>query len=172
VCKREQREFEREQREVEREQREFERTKHSVNPRLIDALSLGCAAVVRSAQMITAGMDLCRLNFSHGTHEGHRAIFKLVRKISAEHEHQVSILADIQGPKIRCGKMQAPFQPVIGSTVKVTAEEVIGTMERFTITYATIVKDLKKGDLIFINDGVVRLRVQSKTESVGFPKGG
>mmetsp|Transcript_38747 Transcript_38747/g.97602 ORF Transcript_38747/g.97602 Transcript_38747/m.97602 type:complete len:535 (-) Transcript_38747:434-2038(-) len=117
------------------------------------------------AKMITAGMDVCRLNFSHGSHEGHRKMFNLVRHISAQHEHQVSILADIQGPKIRCGKMEKPFQPAIGSTIKVTAEEVIGTPERFTITYSTIVKDLVKGDLIFVNDGVVRLRVQSKTDT-------
>eukprot|EP01128_Nolandella_sp_AFSM9_P002719 TRINITY_DN130_c2_g1_i1.p1 TRINITY_DN130_c2_g1~~TRINITY_DN130_c2_g1_i1.p1 ORF type:complete len:494 (-),score=124.14 TRINITY_DN130_c2_g1_i1:221-1594(-) len=118
-------------------------------------------------KMILAGMDVCRLNFSHGTHEDHRNTFNLVRKLSAKHDHQVSILCDIQGPKLRTGKMKEPFQCKAGELIQVTPNEVPGggTPERIQLKYKTILKDLDVGDLIYINDGVIRLVVRSKEET-------
>jgi len=115
-------------------------------------------------EMIQAGMDICRLNFSHGTHEEHSAVFKLVREISAKYDNQVSIIADIQGPKIRTGVMEKPFVVKAGDKIDVTPKDVIGTPQLIQIKYDTILKDLGPGDVIFINDGVTKLVIESKDE--------
>ncbi|MHA1733552.1 MAG: pyruvate kinase [Promethearchaeota archaeon] len=111
-------------------------------------------------KMIEAGMDVARLNFSHGTHEDHRKLFNMVYKLSEKHDHQVSIICDIQGPKIRTGVMEEPFMLRAGDTVKVTPKKVVGTPERIQVKYATILDDLHPGDTIFINDGIVKLVVK------------
>ncbi len=112
--------------------------------------------------MIKAGMDVARLNFSHGDHDDHRKLFNLVRKLSEKHDHQVSILCDIQGPKIRTGMMKESFMLRVGDIVKVTPEKIEGTPERIQIKYPTIIEDLDVGDTIFINDGIVKLIVKEK----------
>ena len=73
-------------------------------------------------------------------------------------------MCDIQGPKIRVGKMEKPFTLRIGQKTRVTTESVVGTPERFQIRYKTLIKDLRENDLIFVNDGLVRLKVISKEE--------
>jgi len=113
-------------------------------------------------QMIKAGMDIVRLNFSHGTHEEHTKTFKMVRELGEKYNQQISIIADIQGPKIRTGVMKEPFPVKAGDKIAVTPNEVIGTKDLIQIKYETILKDLVKGDVIFINDGVIKLVVESK----------
>jgi pyruvate kinase len=114
--------------------------------------------------MIKAGMDVVRLNFSHGEHSEHERIFKLIRELSAKHDHQVSIMCDIQGPKIRTGRMKAPFQIASGDKIKVTPEKIVGDSERIQIKYETMLKDLDVNDTIFINDGIIKLKVIGKDE--------
>lgn len=116
-------------------------------------------------EMIKAGMDLVRLNFSHGKHEEHTALFNQIRSLGDEFDNQISIICDIQGPKIRTGIMEAPFQVNNGDKISVTAEKVVGTPKLIQISYANIVKDLDKGDTIFINDGIIKLVVEDKTET-------
>jgi len=140
---------------------------HPAPPRLIKTkvvCTLGPASEKPEVleQLIKAGMDVVRLNFSHGTHEEHTAVFNLVRELSAKYDHQVSIIADIQGPKIRTGVMKEPFTAKAGDKIGVTPKEVIGTPQLIQIKYETILKDLVPGDTIFINDGVIKLTVESK----------
>jgi len=113
-------------------------------------------------EMIKAGMDIVRLNFSHGTHEEHTKTFNMVRELGSKHNQQISIIADIQGPKIRTGVMKEPFTVKAGDKIGVTPAEVIGTKDLIQIKYETILKDLDKGDVIFINDGVIKLAVEGK----------
>lgn len=113
-------------------------------------------------EMIKAGMDIVRLNFSHGTHEEHTKAFNMVRELGAKYNQQISIIADIQGPKIRTGVMKEPFVVKAGDKINVTPNEVIGTPELIQIKYETILKDLDKGDVIFINDGVIKLAITGK----------
>mmetsp|Transcript_11474 Transcript_11474/g.15923 ORF Transcript_11474/g.15923 Transcript_11474/m.15923 type:complete len:530 (-) Transcript_11474:230-1819(-) len=110
-------------------------------------------------QMINAGMDVVRLNFSHGLHEKHREAFDMVRSLSSEYNNQVAILCDIQGPKIRTGLMEAGFELRRGDVVRVTPDEVAGNKGRFQIKYESLLEDLDKDDVIFINDGTVKLVV-------------
>jgi pyruvate kinase len=110
--------------------------------------------------MIMAGMDMVRLNFSHGEHSEHRKVFDIVRKLSAKHDNQVSIMCDIQGPKIRTGRMEKPFFINQGDQIKVTPDKIVGTPEKIQIKYETMLKDLHPGDTIFINDGIIKLVVK------------
>jgi len=119
-------------------------------------------AVLR--EMILAGMDMVRLNFSHGTHEEMKALFETVRRISSEFAEQVSIICDIQGPKIRTGKVKEPFNVDVGDHIDVTPDSVLGTPQCVQIKYTHMMEDLDVDDHIFINDGIIKLRVVQKKE--------
>jgi pyruvate kinase len=129
--------------------------------------TLGPASTSESMieKMINAGMDVVRLNFSHGDHEDFRRTFNLVRKLSEKYNHQVSIICDIQGPKIRTGIMAEPFMVKVGDQIRITPHEVTGTPECIQIRYATMLEDLHPGDFVFINDGIIRLIVNKKEEA-------
>jgi pyruvate kinase len=117
------------------------------------------------AGLIEAGMDVARLNFSHGTREEHAEIYGRVREASDATGRAVGIFADLQGPKIRLGRFDggyAVLEP--GSTFTVTAEEPHGAVEALagsshggTTTYRALARDLAPGDTILIDDGLVKL---------------
>ncbi|MFO8050945.1 MAG: pyruvate kinase [Thermoplasmatota archaeon] len=112
--------------------------------------------VLRS--LIEEGMDVARLNFSHGDNEAHRRTFRNIREISSE----TAILCDIRGPKIRTGAMVRPVRLNAGDTVRVTPEPVLGTEKIFTIDHPGLLSDLDEGDEIYLNDGIVKLRVTDR----------
>ena len=110
--------------------------------------------------LIRAGMNMARLNFSHGTHEEHRRRVETIRKVAKRLGTPVAILQDIQGPKIRLGKFeggQLLVKP--GQTVTVTTRNVLGTEALIPTPIKTLVKDVAKGHEILLDDGRVRLRV-------------
>ncbi len=112
--------------------------------------------------MIRAGMNVARLNFSHGTHESHAAMIALVRRVAAEEGQVVAILQDLQGPRIRVGEMAgegASLTP--GNRFVLTAEEVMGNSDRATIRGASLSEDVKPGDRILLDDGNLELTVIS-----------
>ncbi len=84
--------------------------------------------------MLREGMDCARLNFSHGTAEEKRQLVALLRRLGVESGHQLAIVCDIQGPKIRVGKVSAPFTLKEGQTTRVTPSKIIGDANRFQIT--------------------------------------
>jgi pyruvate kinase len=117
------------------------------------------------SSLLDSGMDVARINFSHGDPEHHRELFDLLREVSAEKGRHLAILCDIQGPKIRTGRMKEPFRVNQGDIVRITHEEVVGTCERFTIDHPGIVEELDLEDEIFINDGIIKMRVRGKEEN-------
>lgn len=126
--------------------------------------TLGPASCTRQVleDMVKAGLDVARLNFSHGEQEDHRKLFEMLRDISAATDHQLAIMCDIQGPKIRVGVMESPFVLAPGDRVRLTAQKIVGTKDRFQIVYpGDLVGDLPIGSEIFINDGIVKLIVES-----------
>ncbi|KQZ69947.1 pyruvate kinase [Nocardioides sp. Root151] len=113
-------------------------------------------------QLVDAGMDVARLNMSHGTHEDHRRSYELVRKASDESGHGVGIFADLQGPKIRLGLIpNGPVKLKKGQAWAITTREVPGNNEIASTTYAGLPGDVSAGDPILIDDGKVRLKVVS-----------
>ena len=115
-------------------------------------------------RMIDSGMNVARLNFSHGCHETHQKVIDRIRSISKSTGKPVAILADLQGPKIRTGKLKKG-KPVLlkrNGTVKITCKPVVGTEELLSTTYAQFVQDVHEGSCFFIDDGLMELEVVEK----------
>ena len=111
-------------------------------------------------KLVKAGMSVMRLNFSHGSHEEHLGKIEKIREINKELRTNTAILLDTKGPEIRTGDFedgQAIFKK--GQTSVICRENVLGTSERFTITYKDLYKDVKPGGFILVNDGQVSLLV-------------
>ena len=113
--------------------------------------------------IIAAGMDVARLNFSHGTHEDHRAAFATIRLLAAEAGRNVAILLDLQGPKMRTGTLQGggPVDLVVGAAICITTRSVPGDAACVSTTYAGLPQDVKPGDRLLIADGAMELRVEA-----------
>lgn len=111
--------------------------------------------------MIQSGMDIARLNFSHGTKEEHTARIAMVRRAGEKLDIPVGILLDTKGPEIRTGKMQdnSVFLKE-GEKITLTTEEVIGTSDKISITYQQLPREVKTGDSILMDDGIFRLQVE------------
>ena len=116
--------------------------------------------------LIDAGMNVARLNFSHGDHDFHRELVNRVRAAANKLGQPVAILQDLQGPKIRCQKMEGGVvQLEEGATTVITTEECLGTAERFGTSYSLLPRDVEIGQQILLDDGNLTLRVESKTET-------
>ena len=117
-------------------------------------------------KLIDAGMNIARLNFSHGTKEEQAERIKMVRAASLKTGQPVGILLDTKGPEIRTGKMEnnSVFLRE-GDMVIVTVENVTGTSERFSVNYPELPKSLCAGDWLLIDDGILRLRVDEVREN-------
>ncbi|MGH3889788.1 MAG: pyruvate kinase [Pseudonocardiaceae bacterium] len=112
-------------------------------------------------ELVRAGMDVARLNFSHGTHAEHERVYTMVRQASDEYGRAVGILGDLQGPKIRLGRFAAgPVDWRTGDVVRVTVEDVAGTHDRISTTYAGLAEDAREGDSLLVDDGKVALVVR------------
>jgi len=111
-------------------------------------------------QLIENGMDVARLNFSHGNYEEHKQRIVKIRQASEELEVPVSILIDLQGPEIRTRLFEGGEAELVrGEIVYITMEDVLGTAERFSVTYEGLIFDVKKGAIISLDDGLIQLEV-------------
>ncbi|HEX7717427.1 MAG TPA: pyruvate kinase, partial [Marmoricola sp.] len=110
--------------------------------------------------LVEAGMDVARLNLSHGTHAEHEAVYRMVRAASDATGHGVGIFADLQGPKIRLGWFaQGGTRLQVGQAFTITTRDISGNNEIAPTTYDGLPGDVREGDHILIDDGKVRLRV-------------
>ncbi|GAA3864262.1 pyruvate kinase [Saccharothrix violaceirubra] len=111
-------------------------------------------------ELVAAGMDVARMNFSHGSHADHKQVYDLVRAAADRTGRAVGILADLQGPKIRLGRFaHGPVEWRTGDIVRVTVEDVQGTHDRVSTTYKQLANDAKVGDRLLVDDGKVGLVV-------------
>ena len=112
-------------------------------------------------EMILEGVNVCRLNFSHGSHEVHKETIDLIREINNELNYNVAILGDLQGPKIRTRKMNDDVVLVPGSIVTIKTDEIVGTADTFSINYTQLPQDVQKGEKILLDDGKLTLEIES-----------
>ena len=113
-------------------------------------------------RLIAKGVDVCRLNFSHGSQEDHLKVINTIKEINQEHPFHVAILADLQGPKIRIGKMKEGGAFLVnGSKIEMTTQELIGDENKIYITYENFPNDVKQDEIILLDDGKLQLRVLS-----------
>ncbi|HLQ83589.1 MAG TPA: pyruvate kinase [Pseudogracilibacillus sp.] len=110
--------------------------------------------------LIKEGMDVARLNFSHGNYEEHAERIKNIREAAKEMNKTIGILLDLQGPEIRTAKFEnGAAELVRGEYVYITMEDVLGTKERFTVSYKGLINDVEKGMTISLDDGLIELTV-------------
>lgn len=117
-------------------------------------------------RLLSEGVDVVRLNFSHGSYEEMTSIVKTVRAYTKRTGRVIGILQDLQGPKVRVGKMAERTVLKDGSTITLTTKDVIGSAAVIPLGYKGLPRDVSKGDIILLNDGLIELRVMSakKTE--------
>ncbi|MDQ1608758.1 MAG: pyruvate kinase [Microbacteriaceae bacterium] len=110
--------------------------------------------------IIDAGVDVARMNLSHGSYDVHEAVYANVRKATEDSGRAVAVMVDLQGPKIRLGKFEAgPYDLEEGDIFRITTEDIIGTKELSSTTFKGLPQDVKPGDFLLIDDGKVKVKV-------------
>ena len=105
------------------------------------------------------GVDVFRLNFSHGTHADHEKVIKFVREINEEMNTHIALLQDLQGPKIRVNEVKEGTVLSARESIIITTRELVGNHEMVSTSYKNLPKDVNKGDMILIDDGKIELKV-------------
>ncbi|MBB6098980.1 pyruvate kinase [Deinobacterium chartae] len=114
------------------------------------------------SKMMDAGLNVVRMNFSHGSKDDHRETFNMVRSLAARKGITVGILQDLQGPKIRVGRFkEGPVTLIAGKRFTITAEDVEGSAEIVSTTYKALPGDVRPGMQLLLDDGNIQLRVES-----------
>lgn len=113
-------------------------------------------------KLMEEGLNVCRFNFSHGNHEEQKERIHIAKKVSSKLNKPVAMLLDTKGPEIRTGNFKDPEVLLEdGQDFTITMEEVIGDKSICTVSYKNLVNDVKAGDVILIDDGLVGLRVKN-----------
>ena len=129
--------------------------------KIVCTLGPSTCVVDRLVQLIRAGMDVARLNFSHGSYDDHRIALHNLNEAMRQTGEQIALLQDLQGPKIRIGEFGAPsVQLTAGDTFTISTEPVVGTASEVSTSYTHLTSDVHSGDNILLDDGKLRLRVR------------
>jgi pyruvate kinase len=122
------------------------------------------ADYVKTKEVIEAGVDVARLNLSHGSHEVHEGVYNTIRKASEEVGKAVGVLVDLQGPKIRLGRFKEDkIELVVGAKFTITTDDILGDQSICSTTYKGLPGDVKVDDMLLIDDGRLELRATSVT---------
>jgi pyruvate kinase len=128
--------------------------------KIVCTLGPATASPDRIRELVQAGMDVARLNFSHGNRDDHKRVYDMVRAAADAEGHAVGIMADLQGPKIRLGRFASgPTEWRTGEEVRITVDDVAGTHDRVSTTYSGLAADARPEDRLLVDDGKVALRV-------------
>src|SRR5215211_8983361 len=133
----------------------FHRTK------IVATVGPACDTYEKLLELVKAGVNVFRLNFSHGTHEDKTKIIEHIRKINSTEPYNIAILGDLQGPKLRVGEMEnGGIDIVPGDILTFTNERLVGTKDRIYVSYPNLHKDVKVGNKILIDDGKLEVEVR------------
>lgn len=110
-------------------------------------------------KIIEAGVNVCRLNFSHGSHKDHLQVLKNIAQINKEQGIHIATLGDLQGPKLRVGKMEENTMLVEGNEIIFTSEDCLGNAERVYMNYENFAQDVKAGEFIRLDDGKLEVEI-------------
>lgn len=132
--------------------------------KIVCTLGPATSSPERIRGLVEAGMNVARLNFSHGSHADHEQVYRLVREAAQATGQAVAVLADLQGPKIRLGRFaDGPHEWRTGDSVVITGDDILGTKERVSCTYSRLPQEVKPGDRLLIDDGRVAIEVTAVT---------
>ncbi|HEX8347743.1 MAG TPA: pyruvate kinase [Actinoplanes sp.] len=130
--------------------------------KIVCTMGPATASPERIRGLVEAGMDVARLNFSHGSHADHEKVYDLVRQAARDTGRAVAVLADLQGPKIRLGRFaNGPHDWRTGDIVTITSDDILGTPDRVSCTYSKLPQEVKVGDRLLIDDGKVAVQVSA-----------
>src|SRR5690606_26712067 len=128
--------------------------------KIIATVGPACNTHEKLLSLVEAGVNVFRLNFSHGTHEQHAEVITHIRKINSDFPFNVAILADLQGPKLRIGEIENNALVLKeGDEVYFTGEPVVGTMDGIYMSYPDFHKDVRIGEMILLDDGKIEMQV-------------
>jgi pyruvate kinase len=128
--------------------------------KIIATVGPACSSFEGIMNLVNAGVDVFRLNFSHGTHEGHAEVIRNIEAINAQFPFNIAVLADLQGPKLRIGEVENNgVQLHTGDVITFTSEKCIGNRERVYLSYPNFHIDVKPGEKILIDDGKIEVRI-------------
>jgi pyruvate kinase len=117
-------------------------------------------------RLIRAGLNVARLNFSHGDFSRHEEVVRRIRDAERATGRRVAIMADLPGPKMRLGKIDPePIQLVPGDKFTLTTEEIVGNAQRVSMSFEPLPRVVKPGNRLFLNDGLVQLVVSASKET-------
>jgi pyruvate kinase len=134
--------------------------------KIVCTLGPASSSPERLSELVAAGMDVARLNMSHGDYADHERNLRSVREAAEAAGRPVGVLADLQGPKIRLGRFTSGKEKLlVGATFAITVENIEGTIERCSTTYKGLCGDVRAGDLILIDDGRITLRAIEVTST-------
>ncbi|WP_105036715.1 pyruvate kinase [Cryobacterium aureum] len=128
--------------------------------KIVATLGPAAASYEQIRALIDAGVDVCRMNLSHGNYQVHESVYANVRKAANDSGRAVAVMVDLQGPKIRLGKFEGgPYELAVGDIFKITTEDVLGTKELSGTTFKGLPQDVHPGDFLLIDDGKVKVQV-------------
>ncbi|WNJ21054.1 pyruvate kinase [Pontibacter sp. G13] len=132
---------------------------HLRRTKIVATIGPACANPKTMLELVKAGMDVARLNFSHADHETHEKSLKMVRDINKKHNTNIAILQDLQGPKIRIGDLKEPFKIKSGDVITLRSDLTEQTADALPIQYKSIARDVKVGEMVLMDDGNVSGRI-------------
>jgi pyruvate kinase len=131
--------------------------------KIICTIGPACHSEAAMRDLLRLGMDVARLNFSHGSHEDHARNIERLRRAAEKENRTVCILQDLQGPKIRTGRLEhhEPIELKSGATVIITPRDIAGTPTRISTTFPDLARELAPGARVLLRDGLIELRVRT-----------
>jgi len=133
--------------------------------KIVATVGPACDTYEKLLGLVKAGVNVFRLNFSHGTHEDKLLIIEHIRNINKTEPYNIAILGDLQGPKLRVGEIaDGGLDVKPGDILTFTNEKVVGTMEKIYVSYPNLADDVKVGNIIMIDDGKIEVKVKEKTK--------
>jgi len=141
----------------------FEEIRYRRKAKIICTIGPACGSEEMVRDLLRCGMDVARLNFSHGTHEDHQQRIAMLRRVAAEQGRTICILQDLQGPKIRTGKLEGRKAILLeaGKQITITPRDLPGTPALVSTTFQTLARDVEVGGRILFSDGRIELTVAS-----------
>ena len=129
--------------------------------KIVATVGPSCNTYDKLLELVKAGVNVFRLNFSHGTHEDKKSVIDHVAKINKDEPYSIGILADLQGPKLRVGELEGGSIPLAsGDEFIFTTEKMVGTKSKIYVSYPKLSSDVQPGERIFIDDGKMEVQVQ------------
>lgn len=129
--------------------------------KIVATVGPACSSYEKLLELVKAGVNVFRLNFSHGGYEGKIEVIEWIRQINKREPYNIAILGDLQGPKLRVGDLEdGKIELIPGNTFIFTTEKIIGTKEKIYVSYPMLSSDVKVGERIFLDDGKMEVKVQ------------